>query len=350
VTHTVVWSYFGSRVALGQQKYDVEIQSAIRVAANDSWSFVARPLVPVRARGAHGRRFSGRLALRAPWAVAFAMGSLTYRTRHLVHRFDLRLPPARREVVTVHDLPPRRFADEGIVPRSAAASIKRARAVICPSEFAAAEVGALLGVDRLTVIPYGVSAAFRDAQPANAEELKRLGVTQPYFVHAAGATERKNLPALAAAWRNVAALHPEAALVLCGPPDPRRTQAFHGMPRVHLLGYQTSDTVARLTAASAAVVVPSLYEGFGLPALEGMACGVPVVAARRGALPEVCADAALLVEPDADGLAEGLHRVLSDEELRQHLGSAGRRRAAAFSWERAADEHLALYEHVLEHA
>jgi glycosyltransferase involved in cell wall biosynthesis len=282
--------------------------------------------------------------------AAFAMGSLTYRTRHLVHRFDLRLPPAGREVVTVHDLPPRRFADEGVVPRSAAESLKRAHAVICPSQFAASEVRELLGAERLTVIPYGVSAAFRDVESANVEELHRLGITQPYFIHAAGATERKNLPALAAAWRHVVVLHPEAALVLCGPPDPRRTQAFDGMPRVHLLGYQTPETVARLTAASAAVVVPSLYEGFGLPALEGMACGVPVVAARRGALPEVCADAALLVEPDADGLAEGLHRVLSDDALSQHLGSAGRQRAAGFTWERAAHEHLALYERALEHA
>jgi len=95
------------------------------------------------------------------------------------------------------------------------------------------------------------------------------------------------------------------------------------------------------------VVVPSTYEGFGLPALEGMACGVPVVAARRGALPEVCANAGLLVEPDGASLAKGIDRVLTDEKLANDLRHNGPKRAAEFDWDFAAHEHLRVYAEVL---
>ena len=94
---------------------------------------------------------------------------------------------------------------------------------------------------------------------------------------------------------------------------------------------------------ASAVVVPSTYEGFGLPALEAMVCGTPVVAARRGALPEVCGDAALLVEPDGAAIAEGIERVLAEEALAGDLRDRGLRRAAEFDWDIAARRHLQVY-------
>jgi glycosyltransferase involved in cell wall biosynthesis len=97
-------------------------------------------------------------------------------------------------------------------------------------------------------------------------------------------------------------------------------------------------------AAATVVVVPSTYEGFGLPAVEGMACGVPVLASRAGATVEVCGDAALLVEGDRDGLAAGLRELIERPELRRDLGARGRRRAAEFTWTRTAGEHLRAYE------
>ena len=342
-----MWSFRGVSVAMGQQKYEVEIHQAIRRVADESWSFVACPLRPVRARATSGRRFSARIALRGSWTASRTMGACVYRTSQLVHRFDLRLPPALHEVLTIHDLPPARFGDEGVVPRSAVESVKRARALICPSLFAAQEIGELLGGDAPTVIPYGVSRAFQSPTPATAAELAALGISGPFVIHAAGAAERKNLPALAAAWREVARLLPDVQLVLCGPPDPRRTAAFEGVPHVRLIGYTPADAVARLTAASSAVVVPSTYEGFGLPALEGMACGVVVVAARRGALPEVCGDAAVLVEPDPSGLAEGIARALTDDKLAARLRDDGPRRAALYSWDDAARAHLDVYSRAL---
>ena len=99
--------------------------------------------------------------------------------------------------------------------------------------------------------------------------------------------------------------------------------------------------------SAAAVVVPSLYEGFGLPALEGMAAGVPVVAADRGALPEICGSAALLVPVTSEGIADGLLEVLTDGARAAALRARGPARAAAFSWAKAADATLAVYEEAL---
>ena len=95
------------------------------------------------------------------------------------------------------------------------------------------------------------------------------------------------------------------------------------------------------------MVIPSTYEGFGLPALEAMASGAPVVAAARGALPEVCGAAALLVEPTARGLADGLVALLTDEALASGLRHAGRERAAPYTWQRTARETIDVYRRIL---
>ena len=237
-----------------------------------------------------------------------AIGWAAYRTRGLVHRFDLRLPPSGGpEVVTVHDLPPLRFDDEGKIPASAKAGARRASAIITPSRFAADEVLELLEVDaqRIHVVPYGVSGDYQEAVPATNAELKAFGIRPLFVIHAAGASKRKNLPALAAAWAQVAAECPDVDLVLAGPKDKRREETFQTIPSVRIIGSLPGPGIASLMRRAAAVVVPSTYEGFGLPALEGMVCGTPVVAARCGALPEVCGDSAVLVQPDGEGIAGG---------------------------------------------
>lgn len=343
----VVWVTIASNAPMGQQRYESEIQRALRALDHD-WTFSARRVTSARSDIAGARRLPSRLNSRAPLTLSRALGALLYGHPDLVHRFDLRLPAAvGAEVVTVHDLPPLRFPDEGTTTVATAASARRARMVICPSEFAANEVRELLGVRAVRVIPYGVSDDYLNAAPATDEALRTLGIDRPFVLHAAGASARKNLPALAAAWRQLSETDEDVQLVLCGPADQRRDNAFAGLPRVVKTGRLESPTVAGLMRRSAAVVVPSLYEGFGLPALEGMVCGAPVVAADRGALPEVCADAALLVEPDGEAIAQGLRAVLSDSSVSSRLRDAGPPRASTFSWELAASEHLRVYQEAL---
>jgi glycosyltransferase involved in cell wall biosynthesis len=295
----------------------------------------------------HNRKYLASLSTTSTGYLAYLIGGLSYRSRSLVHRLDLRLPPAvGPEVLTVHDLAPLRFSDEGTLPRSAIQSARRARFVICPSEFAASEVRELLGVERAVVIHNGVTImGLRPPAPLNREQLARVGITGPYVLHAGGASSRKNLEALSEAWRVVAPQIPEIQLALCGGPDERRTALFGNLMRTRLLGrIEPSHLVHQLMAGASAVIVPSLYEGFGLPALEAMACAAPVVAAAAGSLPEVCGDAALLVPPDTGGLAAGLRRVLTEAPLADRLRVLGPLRAAEFTWTDAAGRHLEVYE------
>ncbi len=251
-------------------------------------------------------------------------------------------------MVTVHDLPPLRFDDEGTLPRWSLASGSRDACVITPSQFAEDEVRTFMKPRRVEVIPYGVSAAFL-GHGAPSSEVTEAYDLEPgtYVVHAAGVTDRKNVPALADAWRRVAKRRPDLRLVLCGAESPRRSSLFQGVPNVRLVGKVPPPTVAALMYSALCVVVPSTYEGFGLPALEGMAVGAPVIAARRGALPEVCGEAALLVEPDAASIAEAILDLAGDESERQRLARLGTDRASSFTWTAAAEAHARVYREVI---
>ena len=333
---------------MGQQIAESSIVEAIRRRAEPGEIVVARHLAGLRSSTPHARRYPiGRLAT-ASYRSARRYGALAYRTRGMVHRFDLRLPPYPGvEILTIHDLPPFRFDDEGELPASAAQGARDASAVIAPSEFAAAEVTELLALDpsRVSVVPNGVGVEFGTAIPPDRDLLAAIGIaSQRYVLHTGGATKRKNLGALAAAWRAVADREPDVGLCLVGPRDPRRDEAFRGLSRVHIVDHQPPAVIARLMAGAAAVVVPSRYEGFGLPALEAMASGVPVVASNAGALPEVCGDAALLVDPEPAPLGEAIIAVLSpDSPIAARLRQAGPARAARFSWDTAAVAYLDIY-------
>ena len=342
VTH-LTWAYWASSNPMGQQRYETQLMHAMRDLEAAGWQFTERRFTGLRSPLRGVTRLPTKLLGGPSATTAASLAALAYPTGW-VHRLDLRLPPAgRREVTTIHGLEPWRFPDEGERPAWLEAAAQRSFGAITPSEFTAREVREVLGVERVWTIPHGLDSQWLTPEPMTPLLLGELGIKGPFVLHAAGASDRKNLAALAAAWPHVHRTT-GAQLVLTGSEAARRTQLFGDLPGTVLAGRQPDDALVGLVTSASVVVVPSLYEGFGLPALEAMACGTPVVAARRGALPEVCADAALLVEPDPDSLAEALAAVLLREELSRRLAAEGRIRSTAFSWERAARLHLAVYE------
>jgi glycosyltransferase involved in cell wall biosynthesis len=175
----------------------------------------------------------------------------------------------------------------------------------------------------------------------------RLGLEGPFFLYVGTLEPRKNLPLLLRAFERLGA-RAGVHLALAGPrgwlDEPIVAAAARLGERVRLLGPVPPADLAALYAAAEVFVFPSRYEGFGLPPLEAMAAGTPVVAARASCLPEVLGDAALFVEPDDEaGLAEALGQLLDDPALRTELRQRGLARAAGFSWERTAAETLAVY-------
>lgn len=205
--------------------------------------------------------------------------------------------------------------------------------------------------DSVMVIPAGVD--HRLYTPGiNATSVVSRFHLDHYVLYAGSLSPHKNLERLVLAF---ARLQDSVTLAVAGYRDPRywprlaRLAARSGVSdRVRFLGYVTDGELAALYAGARAVVVPSLYEGFGLPVLEAMACGAPVIASSAGAVPEVAGEAALLVDPyDEAGWATAIQRVLDDRELALRLRSQGIARAQQFTWEAAAERMLEVINAVL---
>lgn len=323
---------------MGQQIAD----SALIAALNQRPTLHLQPypIGSLRAKSTLQRRLPLGPLDRSPYVIKRLAGVLAY-PRTLVHRFDCRLPPAPSEVVTVHDLAPLRYPDEGRWPRHVGQGLRRARAVICPSQFSADEVSNEYGLSNVFVVPNGVDVALLEARPLTSTHRRQLGIPARYVLHTGGATVRKNLASLAAAWPAVRSSVPDVELVMCGPEDPRRRELFEHLPGVHLIGKVPRPTLIGLMASAAVVVVPSRYEGFGLPALEAMACGAPVVAARSASLPEVLQGFGRLVDPGAEGLADGIVTTLAGVD--GSTIAAARAAAAERTWEASATRYVDIY-------
>lgn len=260
-------------------------------------------------------------------------------------------------VVTVHDTIPLALPE---YRRSAwvrgylalhARTVRRAAMVLTPSEAAADDIRRLLRVPehRLRVVPLAPDPGLAPAAPGAdlGAPLARLGISRPYLLSIAGFDARKNLPLLVRAFaRALPMLDAHVQLVIAGErhsdnpmvfPPVAPVIAAEGIEHRVVLTGRVSDGDRRVLYQGAmACVTPSVAEGFGLTVVEAMACGVPVIAADRGAVPEVAGGAALLVEPTANDVAEAIVAVTNDAALRERLAAAGLERVKVFSWERTA--------------
>lgn len=211
-----------------------------------------------------------------------------------------------------------------------------ARLLITVSEFSRRELVEVLGADpaRTEVIPEGVDERFGSATGAEIAALAaRYKLERPYVLAVGTVSARKNLNVLEAARHALAERGIE--LVVAGSNRGYLRGAASSLRR---LGYVDDQDLPALYAGARALAMPSRYEGFGLPCLEAMACGTPVVASRCAALPETVGDAGLLVDADdAQAFAEALLAAARDEPLHARLAHAGRERAAAFPWSRTAE-------------
>ncbi len=243
-------------------------------------------------------------------------------------------------VMTVHDLnylfvaenssPIRRTYFRTIVR----GGCRRAARVLTVSEFSRRQIRDWSGIadDRIVNVSNGVSDAFTPSGPREDRQA-------PYFLYVGLRGAHKNLPRLIEAFAR-ARLDRRIHLLLTGEADPqlRRLAGDVGCSaRIEFLGAPADRDLARIYRGAIALLMPSLYEGFGLPAIEAMACGTPTVASRAGGLGEICGEAALFVEPDrVESITAGLERIVDDEQLRRSLRERGLAQASRFTWDGTA--------------
>jgi glycosyltransferase involved in cell wall biosynthesis len=276
---------------------------------------------------------TGRQELRMAWAVPRALRRLRPALAHFQHALPLRCPCP--SVVTIHDLSFERDptvmsrTDRAVFRRVVPRAARRAALVIAVSERTKADIVALYDIapEKVVVIPHGIDAAFRPGDDEPGSYLLLVGAVQP----------RKEPLAAAEAAAAVG-----VPLVAVGPVRDETLAAELRTRGVELRGYVERDELARLYRGAAAVLMPSRYEGFGLPVLEAMASGTPVVASPDPALREVAGDAALYAEREqlADAVREALAR-------RDELRAAGLARARTFTWAETARRTAAVYRQVL---
>ena len=268
----------------------------------------------------------------------------------------------KKSVVTIHDL--KVFSPEELSSRSKGTSlfrkqildaVRRADRLITFSEFTRSELGARFRINpgRIEVIFPGVGKEFSPLQDAGrtAEVKSKYGIKRNYLLFVGFMEPKKNLPRLIEAFSEAKRSLPEPCqLVIAGPPGPsteevaRKIRALFLEGEVLLTGAVPREELPLLYAGAAAFIFPSLQEGFGIPPLEAMASGTPVIASNATSLPEVVGAAGLLVDPlQTKEIAEAIYSVLTDRPLREALREKGWARARGFSWEKMARETLQVY-------
>jgi glycosyltransferase involved in cell wall biosynthesis len=256
-----------------------------------------------------------------------------------------------KKVLTVHDLTFQMYpemhepAKRIYFPAMIRASVAKAQSVMTVSRSTEIDLHAIvpasIGKTRVTLL-----AARILSQPAGAENLSPL-CQHPYLLFVGTMEPRKNLARLLEAWQGLSvAIKGEARLVILGAPGWLMNASMSKLEAdesVVLAGHVTDDELARWMSNALAFLYPSMYEGFGLPVLEAMAHGIPVLTSNVGATKEIAGQAAVLVDPSStQSIQDGLTQLLSSAQFRSDLRTAGQKRAAEFSWERTAQETLSV--------
>ena len=307
----------------GVERYAIEMARRLPVLAPHRYRVMAPP-----------RRLAHRAGHAWEQVVlpARAGGALIYCPANLA-------PLAGSTAVVVHDLAPLRFPEAfsrayvAYQRRMLPLIARRATHLITVSEFSRGELVELLGLEaeRIAVAPGGVGERYTPSADA-AGARAALGLPERYVLAVGTLSARKDLPALTEV---AAALRPRGVELVCAGGE--RSYLRGEAPDARRLGYVAEALMPGLLAGASALVMPSRYEGFGLPCLEAMACGTPVVAVAAGAVPEVCAGAAVLVEPGRRGaLAGALLSLLEPGGAAEELVRRGLERAGELTWDRTA--------------
>jgi glycosyltransferase involved in cell wall biosynthesis len=259
-------------------------------------------------------------------------------------------------VITIHDLvwmffgetmqPHRRWIERRLVPEA----IRSADRIVAVSANTAEAVDAEFPESRgrVRVVYPGVTAL---PAPADRSSLTRFGIDRPYFLFVGTLEPRKNLPRLLRAYASLdAGLRRQMMLVIAGAGGWGKVDIHKLIAELHLTrdvlltGFITDSELATLYAGACFLAMPSIYEGFGLPIVEAMSLGIPVLTSNSSSMPEVAGEAGLLVDPtDETSIAQGLHTLLSDESGLQSLAQHARSSAARFTWRNAAAQMSAIF-------
>ena len=352
----------------GIGRYTAELSRALLTQGDEFFLYMPSPPViegldasNVRVRSSSFRGRAGKMAWSQTILPYSAIRDSVDVFWGATHRLPRYLPQRIARVVTIHDLvwkyagetmrPLSRWTEERLMPEA----IRLADRIMADSQSTADGIEAEFPSARgkVRVVYLGTTPL---AEPDSRDSLKHFGIDRPYFLFVGTLEPRKNLRRLLGAFARVPeGLRKENMLVIAGGKgwgrgDVNEVLVDLGLKQdVIVTGYVTDAQLATLYAHARFLAMPSLYEGFGLPLVEAMSCGVPVLTSNTSSLPEVAGDAGCLVDPmNENEIADGLSRLLADDKFHDFLAARTKMNAARFTWQKAAIEAKAVFAEALE--